>query len=231
MYVIMKNDVKRLKNLFKKLRSDFVFNTLTGSALSSLSTLAFALYNVYLGIRYGALWNYCTAIYYAILALTKACTVYTERRLSLSVKDEAALLPIRVKACLSESVVLLIIDLTLIAPVSLMVTQQRALDYSAITAIATAAYTVYKVAVATKKYNTARKQSNMAVMTLKRINFKEAMVSVLTLQYVLVTTFGNGVDSHMLPACAATTFIFWALLVIQSLTAVVKAVALVRCVC
>lgn len=231
MYVIMKNDVKRLKNLFKKLRSDFVFNTLTGSALSSLSTLAFALYNVYLGIRYGALWNYCTAIYCAILALTKACTVYTERRLSLSVKDEAALLPIRVKACLSESVVLLIIDLTLIAPVSLMVTQQRALDYSAITAIATAAYTVYKVAVATKKYNTARKQSNMAVMTLKRINFKEAMVSVLTLQYVLVTTFGNGVDSHMLPACAATTFIFWALLVIQSLTAVVKAVALVRCVC
>lgn len=157
--------------------------------------------------------------------------MYTERRLSLSVKDEAALLPIRVKACLSESVVLLIIDLTLIAPVSLMVTQQRALDYSAITAIATAAYTVYKVAVATKKYNTARKQSNMAVMTLKRINFKEAMVSVLTLQYVLVTTFGNGVDSHMLPACAATTFIFWALLVIQSLTAVVKAVALVRCVC
>ena len=231
MYVIMKNDVKRLKNLFKKLRSDFVFNTLTGSALSSLSTLAFALYNVYLGIRYGALWNYCTAIYCAILALTKACTVYTERRLSLSVKDEAALLPIRVKACLSESVVLLIIDLTLIAPVSLIVTQQRALDYSAIPAIATAAYTVYKVAVATKKYNTARKQSNMAVMTLKRINFKEAMVSVLTLQYVLVTTFGNGVDSHMLPACAATTFIFWALLVIQSLTAVVKAVALVRCVC
>lgn len=142
MYVIMKNDVKRLKNLFKKLRSDFVFNTLTGSALSSLSTLAFALYNVYLGIRYGALWNYCTAIYCAILALTKACTVYTERRLSLSVKDEAALLPIRVKACLSESVVLLIIDLTLIVPVSLMVTQQRALDYSAIPAIATAAYTV-----------------------------------------------------------------------------------------
>ena len=57
------------------------------------------------------------------------------------------------------------------------------------------------------------------------------MVSVLTLQYVWVTTFGNGVASHMLPACAATTFIFWALLVIQSLTAVVKAVALVRCVC
>lgn len=230
MYVIMKNDVKRLKNLFKKLRSDFVFNTLTGSALSSLSTLAFALYNVYLGIRYGALWNYCTAIYCAILALTKACTVYTERRLSLSVKDEAALLPIRVKACLTESVVLLIIDLTLIVPVSLMVTQQRALDYSAIPAIATAAYTVYKVAIATKKYNIARKQSNMAVMTLKRINFKEAMVSVLALQYILVMTFGSGVDSRMLPVCASSTFFIWTALIVQSLTAVIKTTSLKRCI-
>lgn len=73
-------------------------------------------------------------------------------------------------------------------------------------AIATAAYTAYKVAIATKKYTFARIQSNMSVITLKRISLKEAMASVLTLQYILVMTFGNGVDSDMLPMCASSTF-------------------------
>ena len=121
-------------------------------------------------------------------------------------------------------------DVALIAPISLMVTQRRALDYGAVPAIATAAYTVYKVAIATKKYNIARKQSNMAVRTLKRINFKESMVSVLTLQYILVMTFGNGVDSHILPVCAASTFFIWTSLIVQSITALSKTLALRRCV-
>ena len=70
----------------------------------------------------------------------------------------------------------------------------------------------------------------MSVMTLKRINFKEAMASVLALQYILVMTFGNGVDSEMLPVCASTTFFIWAALVSQSLAAVVKTVSLKRCI-
>ena len=226
----MRSDVKNIKYVLKKFRSDFVFNTFTGSAFSSLFTLTFTLYNLYLGIRHDALWNYCIAVYYVMLALTKAYTVFAERKTVFSSKDETERLPLRIKVCLFGSVVLLLTDVALIAPISLMVTQQRALDYSAIPAIATAAYTVYKVAVATKKYNTARKQSNMAVMTLKRINFKEAMVSVLALQYILVMTFGSGVDSRMLPVCASSTFFIWTALIVQSLTAVIKTTSLKRCI-
>ena len=68
----MKSDAKGLKYIFRKLQSDSIFNTLTSSAFSSLTTLAFTLYNAYLGIRYGALWNYCITVYYVSLALTKA---------------------------------------------------------------------------------------------------------------------------------------------------------------
>lgn len=225
----MKSEGNNIRRLLYRFRSDFVFNTLTGSAFSSLVTLAFALYNIYLGIRYGALWNYFIAVYYVILVFTKMYVIYTERRFGLSLKDEITLLPARVKASLKQSVILMLIDLALLAPVTLMVTQQRTIDYGTIPAIATAAYTTYKVAIATKNYNAARKQSNMSIMTLKRINFKEAMASVLALQYILVMTFGNGVDSEMLPVCASSTFFIWAALVSQSLAAVVKTVALKRC--
>lgn len=226
----MRNEGKSLKRLLNKFRSDFVFHTLTGSAFSSLVTFTFAFYNIYLGIRHGALWNYCIAIFYMILVFTKAYVIYTERRFGLSLKDEITLLPARVKACLKQSVVLMLIDLAMLAPLTLMVTQQRTIDYGTIPAIATAAYTTYKVAIATKNYHTAGKQSNMSVMTLKRINFKEAMASVLALQYILVMTFGNGVDSEMLPVCASTTFFIWAAFVSQSLAAVVKTVSLKRCI-
>lgn len=77
-------------------------------------------------------------------------------------------------------------------------------------------------------YVKTRKLSNVSITMLKNVNFIDAIVSVLTLQYTLVMTFGDGVTENMLTVCAITSFAFLAFLVAVSVTNLIKAVKIKR---
>ena len=61
------------------------------------------------------------------------------------------------KLYLKQCIMLFTIDLLLIAPISIMVLGQKEVNYSTIPAIATAAYTTYKMILATKNALQAKK--------------------------------------------------------------------------
>lgn len=65
-------------------------------------------------------------------------------------------------------------------------------------AITIAAYTTYKIIMSAINFSKAKKNGNLSVKMLRNVNLVDALVSVLSLQYALVMTFGGGIEGDML---------------------------------
>lgn len=205
---------------------DFEFRTFIFSTLSFFTTIIFTSYNLYLGFSYHATWNYGIAVYYALLVMIRAYVLLFERKISQSSGPQEKKEASRKRLFLIQSILLFLIDIALIGPITMMVLEEKIIDYSAIPAIAMAAYTTYKVTIAVRNFIKAKKRSNLSIKILKNISLVDALVSILSLQYILVMTFGNGMDEYMLPLCATSTFVIWIGLIILSVSSVIEAVKL-----
>ena len=109
-----------------------------------------------------------------------------------------------------------------------MVRRQKYVNFTEIHAIAMAAYTVYKISSAIADFVKTKKLNHLSLEILRGLNFVDALVSVLSLQYVLLMTFGGGIEGDMFTLCAITSFAVWAVIVITSIAALVKAVKLFK---
>ena len=80
-------------------------------------------------------------------------------------------------------VLLLVLDLALILPVSMMVVLEKPVDLGLIPAIAMAAYTTWKVTAASLHIGRLRRNpgGNILLAELRTVNFIDALVAVLTL--------------------------------------------------
>ncbi len=161
---------------------------------------------------------------YALLLCIRAYVIFSERafykkKLPYDQKEAA-----RKRLFLVQSAFLFAIDLALIAPITLMVQQKKVIQYTTIPAIATAAYTTYKIIISTKNIIKTRKGRHLSVRILKTVNFVDALVSVLTLQYTLIITFGGGMDSDTFALCAVSSFGIWSLLIALSTVSLLQAV-------
>ena len=92
----------------------------------------------------------------------------------------------RKKIHLIASIVLFILNIALILPLAIMVVRQKPVNLTLIPAIAMAAYTTYKVIMASINLKRRKKTSNILVKLLRSISFIDALVSVITLQNTLI---------------------------------------------
>lgn len=214
--------------MLKRLKDDYVFRTVVTAALSFFATVAFTGYNLFLGIAYKTVWNAEIAVYYAMIVLLRAYTIFAERAINRSANEEKRKRRIRNKIYISQCVILFLTGVALIAPVSHMVLQKKQVNYSTIPAIAMAAYTTFKISVAVYNYFKTRKNYGLFVKMLKNISLADALVSVLVLQYTLVMIFGNGVTGDMFTLCAITTFFIWGFITVHAVAAVVSALINLR---
>ncbi len=192
-----------LRSLFYKWKSDYNFKTLTNSVGSLAITTVFAIYNGYLGIRALSLWHGSICVYYILLVIIRGTILLTERR-SARLSRETAL-ACRRRAFLFTSIALLVLNLALIAPISLMVQMKRPVAMGLIPAISMAAYATWKIIMAS--VNLKRKSISGAplVRELRTINFIDALVSILTLQNTLIMVNQGGDDRSMLKLTAAVS--------------------------
>ena len=112
---------------------------------------------------------------------------------------------------------LFIIDLMLMAPIILLIMQKKDVHYTKIAAIATATYTISKIFMATKNTLTAKKIENLSIKMLRQINLKDALVSILTLQYILIVTFDEGITKEMQILSIISSFAIWTILIVISI--------------
>lgn len=212
--------------ILDRIKNDAVYRAFISSALSFFVTIAFTLYNIFLGAVFHSVWNISIAVYYVLLLVVRACVIFSEKIFHKNKLTEQQLKIKRKKLFFAESLYMFAIDFILIVPISLMVLQAKAVNYSTITAISIAAYTTYKITLASRNIVKTRKDRNLSLKILRTVNLVDALVSVLSLQYTLIMTFDGGMDGDMFLLCAVSSLGIWILLISISFISLMRSIKL-----
>ena len=195
-------------------REDYIYQTLMCSAVSFGFTALFALYNGYLGLCYGSVWHGSIGIFYLLLMAIRGIVLLTERRNRTRLAAERS--GCRRRTFLISSILLLVLDLSLILPISMMAVLDKPVSIGLIPAIAMAAYTTWKITMASIHIGRQRRRSagNILVAELRTVNFIDALVAILTMQNTLIMVNRTATDKNaMLPVSAASSAVVYVVIV------------------
>lgn len=163
------NKLELIKN--KEYRFKIMFN------ISMIITLFFAIYNFIIGLIYNYIWNISVSIYYLLLTIIR---IYIEI-IYLKKKDNKV-------HHIIQSIVLLLINISLLLPISLLVLNQKQVNNNSIMAITVATYTTYKIINSVLNYKKAQNENN-TIKIIRTISLLDALFAILNLQNTLVVTF------------------------------------------
>ena len=141
--------------------------------------LIYSLYNAIIGLLMGSVWHITISVYYTLLLAVKVI-VYS----CLKSKNTDKM---STRIFITTCILLFLISLSLIAPVILMITNERPVIFPLEIAIVIAAYTTYKVTVAVIVFVKKRRTTNILISEIVSISMIEAILSILTLQNTLIT--------------------------------------------
>lgn len=180
-------------------------------------TVVFALYNGFLGIYSSSMWHGTICVYYIIISALRGLIVISDKKAETRHDGENY----RGKMYIISSVLLLLLNASLIVPVSLLVVQQKPVNMTLIPAITMAAYTTYKITMASINFKKETGSSGILLKLLRTVNFIDSLVSLLTLQNTLIMVNSNGTSPDMLPLTAITSgAVLFAILVLSIVTTV-----------
>ncbi len=221
----MENDTKlyKIRSFLKSRQNDYVFKTLASSAISFNMTVIFAFYNGFLGIHLLSIWHGGICVFYLLLAAIRGIILLTEK--NNKKRDDKQKSECRQRTFIISAVMLLLLNLALVLPISLMVVLEKPVNMGLIPAITMAAYTTYKLTMASIHIH-RQKHSNhndILVVELRTINFIDALVSILTLQNTLIMvnqTKSN--DNDMLVLSAISSAAIYAIIIFVTVRLLIK---------
>ena len=199
---------QRIKDFQKTWKSDYYFSTVFSSAISTLISIVFALYNGALGIVYQSWWHGLICVYYLLLATIRAMLIGTRRKNQKTIRMITYLL-------------LLVMDVSLIGPIYVMVSGERSYTYGLIPAIAMAAYTTYRITISIVHFRKSRKKDKSLLFELRMINMTDALVAVLSLQNALIIVNG-GMNEGMRTLTAWTSGGIYLVIVLITIMSFIK---------
>ena len=200
---------QRIKDFQKTWKSDYYFSTVFSSAISTLISIVFALYNGALEIVYQSWWHGLICVYYLLLATIRAILIGTRRKNQKTIRMITYLL-------------LLVMDVSLIGPIYVMVSGERSYTYGLIPAIAMAAYTTYRITISIVHFRKSRKKDKSLLFELRMINMTDALVAVLSLQNALIIANG-GMTEGMRTLTAWTSGGIYLVIVLITIMSFIKA--------
>lgn len=209
----------QVKDKIEKIKSDFFYRTIFVAAIAQLVNLAFIVYNLYLGVSFHDAFAIGISIYYSLLFLAVLASLLVEAKIAKSdsdFKQRARVVNYKV-----ISVVIFIMDFCMIAPIILMVTKPKEVEFGLIPAIAMAAYCVYKIVFAIINYKRSKKSQNPTIVLFREMNIISAIMSILTLQHTLIMVNG-GMTQQMQELSLATSIGFIAVIVLFSILSFLK---------
>ena len=209
----MRNN-SRAAHFLRTWREDYIYQTFISTAVSFSCTTLFAIYNGYLGLFYGSVWHGSIGIFYFLLMVIRGSVLLTEKRNKKRLAGEQD--HCRRRMFLISAVLLLVLDLALILPISMMVVLDKPISMGLIPAIAMAVYTTWKITMASLHIGWQRRRArgNILVAELRTVNFIDALVAILTLQNTLIMVKRTTPEEDdMLPVSAASSAVIYAVIV------------------
>ena len=212
----------RIVYLFTKWKNDYVFKTFYSSFAAVLMNILFAVYNGVLGIVYLRIWNASICVYYTMLAVIRAIIVHTMRK---SVFNDLRLEAECEKKIFTKThILLLTMNMFMTAPIFIMVTGNRAYNFGLVPAIATTAYTTYRVAAAIIKFKRSGRRGGILTGELCVINLVDAMMAVLILQNTLITVNSTKEEEDMTFFSAVTSVLILGFIFAVSVCSFIKGI-------
>ena len=184
---------KRSNGLLNRWRKARPFFARVGAVGSFAVTVVFALYNGGLGIWNASLWHGSICVYYILLSLLRGILLAVERKAGKATLEIAE--HHRRKGFYATSGIVLVMNAALLTPVSLMVLDQRPIQTGLTPAIASAAYTTYKISTAAVKW----KRTNGTILDreLSMLRLVDALASILVLQNTVIIAVDGGISPGM----------------------------------
>lgn len=187
--------------------SDAGFRSAALFSLSFIVNIAYALLCGVLGIALRASWYGMFSFYYLLLSALRCGLLAASRRGKKRAGEDArGLLVSRWKLYRLCGVALFGLEFALAAAVTVMVAVGRPAPVSEVLAIASAAYTFYKVISAAVGFVKVRRLHDPLLQAFRNINLADAAVSLLSLQVTLVAVFSQGQGESMRPLNASMGF-------------------------
>ena len=147
----------------------------------------YGLFQLWLGFYHHTFWFYSLGAYYICLAVMRFFLVRHTRKFAPGERMREELL--RYRAC---GWIFLIMNLALALIIFFMVYWNRTFQHHMITAIAMAAYTFTALTTAIINVIKYRKYNSPVFSASKAISLAAALVSMLTLESTMLTTFSDG---------------------------------------
>ncbi|MBQ7308755.1 MAG: hypothetical protein IJW87_01115 [Clostridia bacterium] len=178
----------------------------------------YALFQLWLGYVHHTFWFFSLGAYYICLSVMRFFLLRHTRRYALREQMKREL--IRYRAC---GWILLLMNLVLALIIFFMVYWNRTFQHHMITAIAMAAYTFTALTSAIISVVKYRKYQSPVFSASKAISFASALVSMLTLESTMLTTFSDGTmtDSAQKWMLAATGGTISVIIVLMALYMIV----------
>ena len=183
----------RPKDFLHSLREDYHFRTVYTTRISAFITFGFTVFNGMIGFLYRSVWNISICIYYVLLAVVRRIVVRSQRKTVDKNQDKEIIK----KTYVVTHIILILIDVALVVPISLMVIGARNYTFGMIPAIAMAAYTTYRMTMSIIHYLKSKRNENRFIRVIRTINLQDTLVSALTLQNALIIANGDDMASMM----------------------------------
>ena len=210
-------NLKETFRVFKNNPNKIFFST----SFSVLTTLLFALYNGYLGLIYNYSFGLSIAIYYLCLLLARIIAILIERKIrKIDANDIGNQ---RRKTYVGLSIFMFFIDICLLAPITLLITNPKETNFGLIPSIVFAVYTTYKITMAVINYNKVKKFDNLIFQYLRELSVVDAFVSILSLQNTLIMV-NSGMTQSMFILSAISSFVIFFVIVAFSIISMVKTI-------
>lgn len=187
-----KGKLSQKSKLLNKLFNDIYFRTILGTCLSLFLGICFVVYNAFAGIYYHSVWNGSISVYYGLLVVIKISFLYGEFSLVKKGLSQEETEFKRAKMFRLEGVLLLLVNIALICPITLLALSKKEVNLPVWVAIASACYTFYKMIVCTHSFIKTRRQDNLSIKGLKNLNLMGALVTLLSLENTMIITFSEG---------------------------------------
>ena len=196
-YFPEKIKIPYLIKLFKSFKNENKYAILWRSdprlrvKISLFGTLAwnglYGIFQLWLGFYHHTFWFYSLGAYYICLGVMRFFLLLHTRKFAPGEKMLKELKKYR--AC---GIVFLVMNLALALIIFFMVYWNRTFEHHMITAIAMAAYTFTALTTAIVNVIRYRKYNSPVYSASKAISLAAALVSMLTLESTMLTTFGDG---------------------------------------
>lgn len=179
---------KFLNKLFYNIR----FRTMLATSFSLLLGIGFVVYNAYAGLKYHSVWNGSISIYYGFLVAVRVLFLVCETILiKNSEMEENQKGLYRAKMFRFEGLLLILLNVALIAPVTILALSKKQVDLPMWVAIVNACYAFYKIIVCIYSFVKTRRTALLSIKGIKNLNLTSALITMLSLENTMLLTFSE----------------------------------------